>query len=58
MKTVPFCLRSKKIHRGFDDPPRLAQGLENEEALKIYRRVRDEIKDFVASLIQKGQYHS
>jgi arsenate reductase len=38
-------------HRSFDDPPFLALKAENEEgALAIYRRVRDEIKDFVASL--------
>jgi arsenate reductase len=42
--------KTKVIHHSFDDPPRLAKGLEGEEALGIYRRVRDEIKQFVASL--------
>jgi arsenate reductase len=41
---------ARKVHRGFDDPPRLAQGLEGEEALAIYRRVRDEIRAFVETL--------
>ncbi|MFW5845750.1 MAG: arsenate reductase ArsC [Planctomycetota bacterium] len=36
------------VHRGFDDPPRLAQDAATEqEALAHYRRVRDEIRDFV-----------
>jgi arsenate reductase len=36
------------IHRGFDDPPRLAGGASSEEeALGHYRRVRDEIRRFV-----------
>lgn len=33
------------IHIGFDDPPKLAEGESGEEnKLKIYRRVRNEIK--------------
>ncbi len=39
------------IHRGFDDPPRLAADATTEEdALPHYRRVRDEIRDFVVTL--------
>lgn len=39
------------MHRGFDDPPRLAFDAESEEqALAHYRRVRDEIRDFVTTL--------
>ena len=42
---------TKVMHRGFDDPPRLAEGaVDEEEALGHYRRVRDEIKDFVMTL--------
>ncbi len=42
---------TKVIHRGFDDPPRLAEGVADEEAaMAHYRRVRDEIKDFVMTL--------
>ena len=41
----------KKIHKQFDDPPFLAEkeGSENQK-LDIYRRVRDEIRDFVETL--------
>lgn len=39
------------VHRSFDDPPRIAQGAgTEEERLAPYRRVRDEIRDFVATL--------
>lgn len=42
---------TKKIHVGFDDPPRLAREAKNqEEALGHYRRVRDEIRAFVERL--------
>jgi ACR3 family arsenite transporter len=41
----------RRIHAGFDDPPRLAAGaLTEEEALGPYRRVRDEIRSFVLGL--------
>ncbi len=40
-----------KVHAPFDDPPRLAVGAKTrEEALLHYRRVRDEIREFVARL--------
>jgi arsenate reductase (thioredoxin) len=43
--------KTKVIHVGFDDPPRLAKDIKSqEEALEIYRRVRDEIKKFVETL--------
>ncbi len=39
------------LHRGFDDPPRLAaDATTEEEALEHYRRVRDEIRDFIMTL--------
>lgn len=39
------------LHAGFEDPPRLARDARCEdEALSHYRRVRDEIRRFVASL--------
>lgn len=42
---------ARMVHVGFDDPPRLAANAENEEeALEHYRRVRDEIRDFVKRL--------
>jgi arsenate reductase len=41
------------IHRGFDDPPKLAAGAATEEAaLAPYRRVRDEIRAYVETLPQ------
>ena len=42
---------ARVVHAGFDDPPRLAAGARTEEeALRHYRRVRDEIREFVAGL--------
>jgi arsenate reductase len=39
------------VHRGFDDPPRLAAACtSDEEALPHYRRVRDEIGEFIHRL--------
>ena len=50
-KNCPFVPGARIIHRGFDDPPRLAENLKSDEdALIIYRRVRDEIKKMVISL--------
>ena len=43
--------KTKVVHVGFDDPPRLAKDAKTEEeALAHYRRVRDEIKAFVETL--------
>ena len=43
-----FPARTSVIHVAFDDPPALAaQGTTQEDALKHYRRVRDEIRTFV-----------
>ena len=45
--------KARIIHQGFDDPPRLAAAAKNEkEALTHYRRVRDEIRDFILTLPQ------
>ncbi len=51
-ETCPvFPGRAKVVHHGFDDPPRLAAGLQDEEEkLAIYRRVRDQIRDYVMTL--------
>ncbi len=39
------------IHRGFDDPPALTARLTDEpDILAVYRRVRDEIRDWIAGL--------
>ncbi len=46
-----FPAETKVIHRGFDDPPKLAVGAANEDdTLLHYRRVRDEIKGFILTL--------
>jgi arsenate reductase len=46
-----FPAKTKIIHKGFDDPPRLAEGVNDEKgAMSHYMRVRDEIKDFVENL--------
>ncbi|MBI3987584.1 MAG: arsenate reductase ArsC [Lentisphaerae bacterium] len=43
--------KTRVVHVGFDDPPRLAQQANTEEeALGIYRRVRDEIRAFIEKL--------
>lgn len=42
---------TKVVHRGFDDPPKLAAtAASEEEALVHYRRVRDEIRNWIAGL--------
>ncbi len=46
-----FSGNAQVIHRGFDDPPRLALDAgTDDEALSHYRRVRDEIRDFIMTL--------
>ena len=43
--------KTRVIHHGFDDPPRLAENARSEEeALTHYRRVRDEIREFVGQM--------
>jgi len=49
-ETCPLFPGRTVLH-GFDDPPQLASaGADAEEQLAPYRRVRDEIRDFVLSL--------
>ena len=44
-----FLGKVRVVHVGFDDPPKLAKNAATEdEALGHYRRVRDEIRQFVA----------
>ncbi|MDK2972995.1 MAG: hypothetical protein PWP23_2750 [Candidatus Sumerlaeota bacterium] len=43
--------KTKVIHRGFDDPPKLAKdAASEEEALNHYRRVRDEIRAWIQDM--------
>jgi len=49
-----FLTKTKLVHVGFDDPPKLAKEATSEEAaLDCYRRVRDEIRDFVRDNLTK-----
>lgn len=51
-ETCPvFPGRAVVMHHGFEDPPKLAEGASTEEeAMAHYRRVRDEIEEFVTTL--------
>ena len=52
---------AQRLHVGFDDPPRLAQGApSDEQAMAPYRRVRDEdlrrvARDIEATLVDSGR---
>jgi arsenate reductase (thioredoxin) len=49
--------KAKVVHHGFDDPPRLARSAgSEEEALACYRRVRDEIRQFVEELPERLEW--
>ncbi|MFN8391806.1 MAG: arsenate reductase ArsC [Bdellovibrionota bacterium] len=42
---------ARMVHAGFDDPPRLAaSAASEEEALPYFRRVRDEIRNYIEKL--------
>ena len=44
---------AKVVHVGFEDPPKLTKHLPDEdEKLAVYRRVRDEIRTFVETLLE------
>ncbi len=51
-ETCPyFPARTAVVHQGFDDPPALArQAATREEGLAHYRRVRDEIREYILTL--------
>ncbi len=50
-----FPAKTKRIHKGFDDPPKLAADSKTrEEKLVHYRRIRDEIKAYILSLQTSG----
>lgn len=56
-ETCPvFPAGARVVHHGFDDPPRLAAA-EPDDASKTkhYRRVRDEIRDYIQSLPKELQ---
>lgn len=50
-ENCPYFPGGKIIHVGFQDPPALTKDLKNEEEiLKTYRRVRDEIENAIKNL--------
>jgi len=51
-ETCPFFPGgTQRVHVEFDDPPSLTADMKSEEEkLAVYRRVRDQIRDFVDSL--------
>ena len=56
-EACPVFPGARVVHVGFDDPPRLAKGLSDDDAMPHYRRVRDEIRAFVAT-IPASLHHS
>src|SRR5438477_10480057 len=43
--------KTKVVHVGFEDPPKLTKDLpDGEGKLTVYRRVRDEIREFIETL--------
>lgn len=51
----PYYPGGELVHLPFDDPPALAMGLPEEEALSVYRRVRDEIRAEIEKLAKRLQ---
>ena len=46
-----FPQKARIIHVGFDDPPKLAQNIDDpEKQLDCYRKVRDQIKEYILTL--------
>ena len=56
-ETCPiFPGKAKVLHVGFEDPPKLARDAKSEdEALAHYRRVRDQIRDYIKTLPESLQ---
>jgi arsenate reductase (thioredoxin) len=53
-----FSGKTKVLHVGFDDPPRLAKDAQtDDEAMPHYRRVRDGIKSFIETLDHRQLAH-
>lgn len=50
-ETCPYFPGGEVIHVGFQDPPALTKAMtDEEEILKVYRRVRDEIENAIKAL--------
>lgn len=50
----PYLPSTEHIHTPFPDPPALAKDLDEDDALLIYRRVRDKIKKHFQTFAQKA----
>lgn len=56
-EACPVFAGARVVHAGFDDPPRLSAGAASEgDALRHYRRVRDEIRAFVDSCLGAAEH--
>ena len=50
-KTVQSYSKGRPYTRVFEDPPKLSENInDDEKILNIYRRVRDEILDFILNI--------
>jgi arsenate reductase len=50
-EACPYFPGGKIVHVGFQDPPRLTKDMTDEnEIMKVYTRVRDEIRDAIKNL--------
>lgn len=50
-RVCPTYPESNLVHLPFDDPPSITKGWQKESALKVYRRVRDEIRTEIEKLV-------
>ena len=50
-ENCPILFKGKTIHIGFEDPPKLSEKIYDDlKKLNIYRKVRDEILDFILNI--------
>ncbi len=50
-ENCPVLFKGKTIHIGFEDPPKLTEDIDDDiKKLNIYRKVRDEILDFILNI--------
>lgn len=55
-ETCPyFPAKTKVIHHSFDDPPAIGE-TDEENTLRVFRRVRDEINEYLKKAIEKGVF--
>ena len=50
-ENCPVLFKGKTIHIGFEDPPKLTEDIDDDvKKLNIYRKVRDDILDFILNI--------